>query len=859
VRSSSKYQASIAAWVAVILVAAGLHASVSPPPSAVGSSLVLTFEEPNDDVVLLGDLASRTQRKTITVGGSSAPFTITGTDSRGGSYRYLTDVTTSTGRESDERGFGSFSFTSPDSASFSGRSNPMYLKSNGNCNAGNTFDGLTTFCAVFGPEVWTEPFAASAGQALSFDYAAQASDNYEVYAFLVEVSASGETYDYGGGKAENSTDPLDTHTLILHRRGKSADWTTASGSVPKTAQYRFRFVDGAYDNSGGYALGTDFYIDESSVTVGNGQVITFTSPGDQVGASGTFDLVASSSSGQTVTFSSSTTAKCTVSGATVTKLATGTCTITADAAGGDVSGTTYVAASSVTNSFDILASATAPTNTGVPTIFGTVSAGTTLTSDEGTWNTGGAAITSTTYQWVATASGVDENIAGATEASFCVPEELEGSTLKLEVTKTNSEGSTSAASVATSAVSAGTNCPEPPAEESGPRGGSSPAPAAAPEPSEPPTVPSQRATEPPRVLNLSPRPGPVLRAGRGPIPPAVPTATVGNRAVATVTSVPAPNQLDVRLGALSVAVDVASADGRILRDSDGSTEIRVNQGGDARVSGSGFRPGATVQLFLPLAGANAKEIARVPVAEDGSFDGSAPFATRSTDPPLPIGKTSLQLVSLDDNGDEVVVEMTVNIAQGAPAPEANRIEGTIPTLQPGQSIATSGGEPTPITITPVSDQKLAVVEGDGWTMSVNVASEQGGVERAAEGALLKLVRNESALVSGSGFMPGTRADVWLFSDPTLLGTVTIDENGAFTGEVNVDASFVAVGEHTLQLQGVGEDGYVKAANLGVVVEEPVSLTGEGAGTLLWWVLAALLAAAVVIALIIARARSRVSG
>ena len=145
-----------------------------------------------------------------------------------------------------------------------------------------------------------------------------------------------------------------------------------------------------------------------------------------------------------------------------------------------------------------------------------------------------------------------------------------------------------------------------------------------------------------------------------------------------------------RLGALSVAVDVASADGRILRDSDGSTEIRVNQGGDARVSGSGFRPGATVQLFLPLAGANAKEIARVPVAEDGSFDGSAPFATRSTDPPLPIGKTSLQLVSLDDNGDEVVVEMTVNIAQGAPAPEANRIEGTIPTLQPGQSITFDG-------------------------------------------------------------------------------------------------------------------------------------------------------------------------
>ena len=129
------------------------------------------------------------------------------------------------------------------------------------------------------------------------------------------------------------------------------------------------------------------------------------------------------------------------------------------------------------------------------------------------------------------------------------------------------------------------------------------------------------------------------------------------------------------------------------------------------------------------------------------------------------------------------------------------------------------------------------MEGDGWQMAVDIPSANGAVSGSDEGgALLQLVRDETAVVSGSGFMAGTRADVWLFSEPTLLGTVEIDENGDFTGEVNIDANVVAVGEHTLQLQGVGEDGYVRAANLGVVVNDTATevTTEEAAGGFLWW-------------------------
>ncbi len=56
-----------------------------------------------------------------------------------------------------------------------------------------------------------------------------------------------------------------------------------------------------------------------------------------------------------------------------------------------------------------------------------------------------------------------------------------------------------------------------------------------------------------------------------------------------------------------------------------------------------------------------------------------------------------------------------------------------------------------------------------------------------------------ATISGNGFMPLSRADVWLFSDPTLLGTIDIDENGELSGDVYIDGRVVPVGGHTLQL------------------------------------------------------------
>lgn len=79
------------------------------------------------------------------------------------------------------------------------------------------------------------------------------------------------------------------------------------------------------------------------------QAITFNQPADQAIQAGNRNLVASSNSGLAVTFASSTQGVCSMSGATMTPVAVGTCTVSVSQAGND----DYYAATSVSRSFTI--------------------------------------------------------------------------------------------------------------------------------------------------------------------------------------------------------------------------------------------------------------------------------------------------------------------------------------------------------------------------------------------------------------------------------------------------------------------------------------------------------------------------
>lgn len=328
----------------------------------------------NEDLVILGELASRSQRKPVTRT-TTTPYQVNGTDSLSGApYSYITNYQYSSSnaayaREGDQPGYhlnaGSPSLSTKSVTSTTNDSrNVKYLQSSGSCGrpGSNTFDSgsgaVTTFCTVFGPEIYSEAFYATDLQALSFEWKAVGNtDDYSVYGFLVAVADD-----------TNLPTPSTSNTKIVMHGSGSKDgvnsWITSTANVDTTGLYRFRFVNGSFDGTGGKAIGSSFYINSVFIT-GDKNQITLNSPGDQVSSTspGPYVTTATATSGQAVTVTSLTTGVCTVATSgtnpttvTVTRVTDGTCTLQ----GSQNATGTFTTAATVTTSFDILATAAVP-------------------------------------------------------------------------------------------------------------------------------------------------------------------------------------------------------------------------------------------------------------------------------------------------------------------------------------------------------------------------------------------------------------------------------------------------------------------------------------------------------------------
>lgn len=363
--------------------------------------------------------------------------------------------------------------------------------------------------------------------------------------------------------------------------------------------------------------------------------------------------------------------------------------------------------------------------------------------------------------------------------------------------------------------------------------------------SSPVVVPTTPAL--PRIITPTqpiPRPtvlqGPVTTPGRGFDPTIGTRATIGG-APATVAKRALPSGgLSVEAGAFQFGLNLTNPNGGGTIDTNNPSntpELRVPTGQSTTFNGGGLLPGSQLQVWLPgPTGNNPKELARVPVRADGTFEAELSFTSRQTEAPVPIGRQVMQVAGFDENGNQTVVDMTINVAQGPVSPELNQVDGSLPQLGPGLSLATSAGIPTPVTVVPIPEQNLLTV-GDGeWMMSIGVDDTQGAIEGSSETPIIRMTQSSEASASGDGFMPGTTASVWMFSDPTLMVTTNVGDDGSFDADFFVDPQFLSAGEHTLQIQGVGVDGFIKSANLGVLVEEPTTLTTQSSSSLMIWVM-----------------------
>ncbi len=427
------------------------------------------------ELVELGDLFSRSQRKPI-VRSLTAPYTVTGTDSLTGQpYTYITnydyldglDCTDpvyavpcgaytheadmgetfhpgaispvglsgglSTQFEVEARGH---SLRAPSNVLTSGAGSIPFdtwlegrkvteLYSSLNCGQGspgrgnlaswNNFDSgdgdgaKYSYCSGFGPDVYSEPFVADAGKSLSFEWAAIGqSDDYAVYAYLVEVDPT--------TGAIPATATAANHELVMYNSGSRrgfSDWQTSTADVTQGGTYRFRFVNGSYDGTGGFALGSLFYLnsfflagDTNEISFGefDDVVYDFTDPS----ASAVITVAGSSTAGGELTVVSLRPNDCSVTSNNTTPPtydvtildAPDTCIL--QASQGQIG--SYAPAASVITAFEIYTSPQVPSAPTLLSVTGTSQSNLDVTFQAGP--SGGTAITAYEYSldngsWVA--------------------------------------------------------------------------------------------------------------------------------------------------------------------------------------------------------------------------------------------------------------------------------------------------------------------------------------------------------------------------------------------------------------------------------------------------------------------------
>ncbi|MGA9594894.1 MAG: fibronectin type III domain-containing protein [Acidimicrobiia bacterium] len=106
---------------------------------------------------------------------------------------------------------------------------------------------LQGYDVVHGPAVYSGPFEAASGDTIYFDWRAYAGDDdYHVFGYIIDESC-------------NQTELLDA------TGGGNTEWATNPTVIPASGTYRFVFVSGTFDASGGTAAGASLYIDNVQV------------------------------------------------------------------------------------------------------------------------------------------------------------------------------------------------------------------------------------------------------------------------------------------------------------------------------------------------------------------------------------------------------------------------------------------------------------------------------------------------------------------------------------------------------------------------------------------------------------------
>lgn len=222
---------------------------------------------------------------------------------------------------------------------------------------------------MHGPAIVSNLFSATKGQVITLDwYSAAGADDFAVLGYLLDTETCTQ-YEVVDQTGQFTRSDDGTGTFVNA-------WQNSSVTIPATkSSYRFVFVNGTFDRTGGRWSGASFWLD--NIAVGYQQRIPFGPVPDKYVGEGTFTVPPKANSGLTAIYTSETPSVCTVTGNVVTLLSAGTCTLAANQPGGELNEENYIKAPEVKQTFNVLAG-NPPTAT--PTITPTFTRSPTFTS-----------------------------------------------------------------------------------------------------------------------------------------------------------------------------------------------------------------------------------------------------------------------------------------------------------------------------------------------------------------------------------------------------------------------------------------------------------------------------------------------
>ena len=158
---------------------------------------------------------------------------------------------------------------------------------------------------------------------------------------------------------------------------------------------------------------------------------------------------------------------------------------------------------------------------------------------------------------------------------------------------------------------------------------------------------------------------------------------------------------------------------------------------------------------------------------------------------------------------------------GATRTGAGPISGNVSVLVNGATVMAS--------LAPNPTNNGYVLSAPGWTLNLNPLDSTGNPVPLNSNSQIVLAPSRLVGVAGDGFLANSTVNVYLFSTPILLGTVTTDATGKFKANFPVDPK-INVGNHVIQVDGLSPAKEVRSASVGLLVAATSAVSGGSSGT-----------------------------